>query len=97
MKPDIRIVKLVDCMIEPAYNMPNVDAQAEEEELPPNPSAEIPMTDPATVHCDDDVKVKFFYSDSDFSTISDLDKIVDLLIFVIGADIKRLSLRLHVD
>ena len=38
--------------------MPNVDAQAEEEELPPNPSAEIPMTDPATVH--DDVKVKFF-------------------------------------
>ena len=45
-------------MTEPAYNMPNVVAQAEEEELPPNPSAEIPITDPATVH--DDVKVKFF-------------------------------------
>ena len=60
MKPDNRSVKLVDCMIEPAYNMPNVDAQAEEEELPPNPSAEITMTDPATVHCDGDVEVKFF-------------------------------------
>ena len=60
MKPDNRSVKLVDCMTEPAYNMPNVDAQAEEEELPPNPSTEIPMTDPATVHCDDDVEVKFF-------------------------------------
>lgn len=58
MKPDNRSVKLVDCMTEPAYNMPNVDAQAEEEELPPNHSAEIP--DPATVHCDDDVEVKFF-------------------------------------
>ena len=93
MKPDNRSVKLVDCMTEPAYNMPNVDAQAEEEEFPPIHSAEIPMTDPATVHCDDDVEV--FYSDSDFSTISDLDKIVNLLNFFIVADIKRLSL--HVD
>ena len=56
-----RSVKLVDCITEPAYNMPNVDAQAEVEELPPNPSAEIPMADPATVHCDDDVEVKFLF------------------------------------
>ena len=54
-----RSVKLVDCMTEPAYNIPNVDAQAEEEELPPNPSAEILMADPATVQCDGDVEVKF--------------------------------------
>ena len=56
-----------------------LDAQAEEEELPPNPSAEIPMADPATVDCDDDVEVNSVFdsdsdfSDSDFSPVSDLE------------------------
>ena len=77
--------------------MPNVDAQAEEEELPPNPSAEIPMAmaDPVTVHCDDDVEVKFFILILTFQLHLILSKIVDLLFFFICADTKRLSL--HVD
>ena len=75
--------------------MPNVDAQAEEEELPSNPSAEISMTDPATVHCDDDVEVKFFIMILTFQLYLILSKIVDLLIFFICADIKRLSLHIH--
>ena len=62
--------------------MPNVDAQAEEEELPPNPSAEIPMADPVTVHCDDDVEVKFFILILTFQLHLILSKIVDLLIFL---------------
>ena len=80
-------------MTEPAYN--NVDAQAEEEELPPIPSAEIPMADPVTVHCDDDVELKFFILILTFQLYLILSKIVDLLKLFICADIKRLSL--HVD
>ena len=82
-------------MTEPAYNIPNVDAQAEEEERPPNLSAEISMADPATVHCDDDVEVKFLIMILTFQLYLILSKIVDLLNFFICADIKRLSL--HVD
>ena len=64
-----------------------LDAQAEEEELPPNPSAEIPMADPATVHCDDDVEVNsvfiliLTFQTMTFHLYLILSKMVDLLNF----------------